>query len=476
MLRTSSYTIYVDLPHNNEDMLLVHGYTGAYDKVSRRTATYLRGLDTRRPPRPLFGAWSPEPAVEDTVASPSTQTLEILQRRGYLTEKSVEEEEKYLCQIADTLHQHACASSPNYVFMPTYDCNLRCSYCFQDHMRTESAFEHLLKVMSRSQIDTIFQAMPQIEARYEAEAHGQIRRTVGFFGGEPLLARTRSAVEYIIMRAHELGVRSFWAVTNATELEAYEDLLGEQGIMDLQITIDGPEEEHNKRRVYADGTGSFRRIARNVTMALDRGANVAMRINADRNNISDLPVLADTIVAFGWDRYSNFRTYSHPIHAVNKHTDPKTTFTSWQLDKTLNQLREEFPNLRVIERPDDPLKDRARLILRGAGTPYMQSSFCGANTSMYILDAFGDIYACWERTGDAKIRIGHIDSHGEPSFNSMNMQWRSRTVATNPICRRCRYALHCGGGCAVLAEGERGAFFTNHCDGYAARFRASIAA
>jgi hypothetical protein len=41
-LRTSSYVIYVDLPHNDHEMLLVHGYTGAFDKVSKRIATFVR--------------------------------------------------------------------------------------------------------------------------------------------------------------------------------------------------------------------------------------------------------------------------------------------------------------------------------------------------------------------------------------------------------------------------------------------------
>jgi uncharacterized protein len=44
MLRTSSYTIYVDLPGNQNEMLLVHTYTGAFDRVSSRVATYVGSL------------------------------------------------------------------------------------------------------------------------------------------------------------------------------------------------------------------------------------------------------------------------------------------------------------------------------------------------------------------------------------------------------------------------------------------------
>ena len=51
MLRTSSYTIYVDLPGNADELLLVHSYTGAFDKVSRKVATYVRSLEQGRPPK-----------------------------------------------------------------------------------------------------------------------------------------------------------------------------------------------------------------------------------------------------------------------------------------------------------------------------------------------------------------------------------------------------------------------------------------
>src|SRR5689334_20444233 len=104
MLRTSSYTIYVDLPDDGEQMLLVHGYTGAYDKVSRRVATYMRSLELKRAPKPLYGEWTPEPAVEGQVRPPSDNTIEVLKRRGYLTEKSLEEEEELFASFSESIH------------------------------------------------------------------------------------------------------------------------------------------------------------------------------------------------------------------------------------------------------------------------------------------------------------------------------------------------------------------------------------
>ncbi len=182
------------------------------------------------------------------------------------------------------------------------------------------------------------------------------------------------------------------------------------------------------------------------------------------------------MIAQGWPKYPNWSAYTAPIHATNEKTERKTTYTSWGLDKALEERRELHPEMRVIDRPDDGLKDQARSIFVNEGLPSHKGQFCGANSSMYIFDAFGDLYACWERTGDQKIRIGNVEPDGEVNLSQFVVNaWRTRNVASNAICRQCRYALHCGGGCAVLAEGRRGTLSANFCDGYAARFRAMVA-
>lgn len=474
MLRASSYNIYVDLPENSEDMLLVHGYSGAYDKVSRRVATYVRSLETGRAPKPLFGVWSSEVEAQAEVIPPSQQTIEALKRRGYLTELSPEQEQEFLARIANKLH--VLSSKPNYIFMPTYDCNLRCSYCFQDHMRTNSAFSHLLQTIRREVVDRIFQALPKIEAYHDLAENRDRARNIGLFGGEPLMASNRDIVEYIINRALAAGKANFWAVTNGTDLHAYKDLLNPATISFLQITLDGPSREHDKRRIYADGSGSFERIAKNITMALELGVQVNVRMNIDRNNIDQLPELADEIVARGWHTHPAFSTYTAPIHAANEKTSAKTTFGSWELDQALNKMRAHYANMSIIDRPDDQIKNQARKLFIKQDLPPLKSTFCGAHNGMYIFDAFGDIYACWERTGDSKIRIGNITADGDFVLaDALNKMWRSRNVTTNPVCLKCRYALYCGGGCAILAEGHRGGFFTNFCDGFSKRFRASVA-
>lgn len=482
MLRTSSYTIYVPLPDNSDSMLLVHGYTGTHDKVSMGVAQYLQSLEAGPLAEPLHGKWESEPALTlactEVKITPSDRTLELLQKRGYVTGLSVQEEEGHFARFTKQRHQRA-QKSVAYIFMPTYNCNLRCSYCFQDHMRTDERYKHLLKTISPDMVNRIFAAMPTIEQNHGIEDGEGITRNIGFFGGEPLLAANRQMVEYIMNRARAMGPARFWAVSNATELDSYADLLGPEGIGVVQITLDGPPAEHDRRRIRADGTGTFEAIARGIDLCLERNASVSVRLNLDPKNIREMPALAEEIIARGWDQHREFSVYSARIQPANEHTTINDTFgTTWDLDVALDELRAAHPNMRVIGRPDDGMEDRARgLFESGAsGVRQLRTSFCSAHTGMHIFDAFGDIYACWERTGDEKIRIGRVLEGGNVEMNDgLTKMWRSRTPASNPTCRKCRYALHCGGGCAVLAEGQKGKFFSNYCDGFADRFRHSVA-
>lgn len=459
-------------------MLLVHGYTGAYDRVSQRVATFLRSQTMSPPPSPMYGAWSPEPTVEGPVEPPSDSTIRQLKQRGYLTTKTPDEEYALVERIARKLQEADTRGMPSYIVMPTYQCNLRCPYCFQDHMRTNPDYSHLLTILDEDGADRIIGAMPAIERRHEVPEDARPTRSVTFFGGEPLLPECRSIVEYFMSQLRARGPARFTAITNATHLHEYRDLLGPDGIRTLQVTLDGPPDEHDKRRIRPDGSGTFDEIAENVRMALDLDVNIQVRMNVDRNNVDQLPELAHEIQRQGWDQYENFLAYTAPIHASTDEVDRSTTMSSHQLNRAVDALREDHCPMSVIRRPDDGLKSRVRHVFDNQHDPLprFKSSFCGAHTRMYVFDALHDIYACWERTGDKRLRIGSIDENHKVDFDPIaEGLWRKRSVPESPVCRKCRYAFYCGGGCAILAEVDHDTMYMNHCDAFQKRFRAASA-
>jgi uncharacterized protein len=491
-MRTSSYTIYADLP-DRSDVLLIHGYTGAHDVVSRDVASYLRAHETGKPPKPMYGEWSAEPIAPHEV--PSGELLERLRKRGYLTDKTPEQEAQLLDRIAAAIH--ARNEMPSYVVMTTYDCNLRCHYCFQDHMRTDPRFAHLLRTMTPALIDRILAALPAIEARHEV-AKGGVQRSFLFFGGEPLLAAARPNIEYFMKRAADLAPSRFRAISNATELDAYAGLLGPGGIEWFQITLDGPPAEHDRRRIRPDGTGSWDAIARNITFVLEQGATVSVRMNVDRSNVGQLDQLAEEMERQGWFAHPRFSANVAAVHAANDKTQKAMTFDSYQLGVELRRLAAERPLLARFAVPVDGLKSRIANVLNGSVDPraYQHPTFCTAHTSTYVFDPLGDIYACWERTGDERVRIGYLGPDGPvfprageapraPSGRKLLPiakaeplgidAWRSRTISTNSTCRKCRYSLQCGGGCAAQALNSKDKYLTNYCDGFQNTFRTAAA-
>lgn len=455
-------------------MLLVHGFSGAYDKVSKEVAGFIRSLEGSHKHKPLFGEWT-EQSIDAGFSSDITENLmELLLKRGYLTELTANEEHEQFKSIANAVHK--AGLRPEYIFMPTYDCNLRCAYCFQDHMRTDESNRHLLKRMTTSTVDQIFDAIPRIEQHCGVSDSQSYPRDIGFFGGEPFLRSNYEIVRRIIEMAKALGEASFWAISNATELDTYEDLLGPELISRLQVTLDGPQDEHDIRRIYTDGSGSFNIIASNISMALERGVAVGIRINLDRNNLSRVPRLCQQIVSLGWSEHPNFAAYAAPIVASNENTESGSTFGSLELFRELTEMRKTHPVVGILSRPDDRLVIMAHQIFCSGERPAFQATFCGAQNGLFIFDAFGDVYACLERTGNRQLRIGQMSGRDEILINDpVYKLWRSRNVTSNDTCSKCRYSLYCGGGCAILAEVHNGGFNRNHCDGYQARFRTCVA-
>lgn len=476
--RTSHYTIYVDLPQNDEEMVLVHGYLGHRVVVSKSVANYLRSLETKRAPRPLYGEWS-EPKYRDvTVKKPSADVIAMLEKRSFLTKRTFNQELSFFKQYVELKARKASRRMPSYLFMPTYNCNLRCPYCFQDHMRKDPSFASQLKLMDKPTVDLIFSAMPSIEKNHGYANNEAKHRHISFFGGEPLLESNREIVQYIMNKANEIGSTSFSATSNATELHHYEGLLGDNGISEIQVTLDGTPEEHDKRRIYPNGAGSFEVIAKNITLALNKGVRVSVRLNIDYNNINDLPELASVIIAQGWTKFKSFGTYLAPISASNDNTDKKSCITTRKLDIAMKKMKEKFPITSLFDTDGEKMLKKAESIFKkpqkeSAG---LKTQYCAAHSRMYLFDALADIYACWEKTGDKNIRIGSINKYTGLSLNKKEEnRWRSRTVASNQVCAQCRYAMHCGGGCAIIAEDKTGSLHSNDCDSFGKRFRASVA-
>lgn len=451
-MRPSSYIVPVKL--QSGDYLLVQGYTGAVDEVPENVAKLLR-----------------EKRVdEDTCFKHDVfkETFNKLVSRGYLTNKSVEQETEHVKRIAITIQRTTMKHYASFMIVPTYQCNLRCFYCFETENFAGDS-DWLNRTISPAYVDAAFEAMDSLKPKKDSLHKYQLT----LYGGEPLMARNRSIVEYIVRRAMDEGY-VIGAISNGTELEAYYDLLGIEKISGIQITFDGMKDSHDQRRVGTDKAPTFEIISKNITEALKRDIGINLRLNLDRKNVDGAAAISRHIAEQGWNRHPKFNVYAHSLHnhaddvgsangqRLYQITKPKSNeLTLYQLSKALESKRDEMPV--YISAYDSYVSTIFSFLLRNGKIPLLRSWWCSAHVGLYIFDAHGDVFICWDEVGHENKRVGTYGP-GKLDFNERLQMWLGRTIASVPQCSQCSFALLCGGGCAFLAEEKSGTYFASHCN------------
>ncbi|MDR2131618.1 MAG: SPASM domain-containing protein [Odoribacteraceae bacterium] len=431
-IRKSSYTISVKLDDTEDKYMLIHGYTGAVDLVNEKVIRYLENADANAP-------------ILDT-------TVDALKVRGYLTTKTEEEERERVRKLAHILHQKDKILFKHFMFLVAYDCNFRCPYCYEKKVLKNSR-QWTKKIFSKEMVDKAYNAISKIGG--DRRLHS---RQITLYGGEPLLEKNKDIVEYIVTKGTDLGYR-FMAITNGYDLNHFVHLLGPDKICTLQVTLDGIKEHHDKRRVHYRTKKSFDKIITNIGMALTQDVRIGIRVNTDADNFADLEKLEQMFRNLGYTDNAKLSIHSALLFDHN----PLST------NKSLSFLdQQKFNDLHkhTNYRYNCTITSMAQLLvnaIKNNKTIDFSSEFCAAQSGSYILDPFGEIYACWEEVGHQEKIIGHYNELVE--WMGHKDLWHNQNIASNSKCISCRYAFFCKGGCIsqeIVVNGTFGAGFCNH--------------
>lgn len=338
LYRVSSYTICVNLPEEPDCALLVHGYTGAMDRVNKDVAQLMKS-------RAVFSE-----AMFDHLPC-SKETIHTLMKRGYLTSRSPVEEREYVHNMANFLHHTSSRGTASFLFLVAYDCNFRCPYCFENDI-SEHGKGWSKQVFTEEMVDRAYRAMGEIQPNRAMHS-----KSITLYGGEPLLAKNKAIVRYIV----DEGLKRdyvFSAITNGYDLHHFTDLLGPKKIKRLQITLDGEAENHNRKRPHYRAGDSFDAIMKNVALALSLDVQVSMRINTDYDNVDILPALFDLFKQKGFTDYPHFSAYSALVHQVEEGLSCSATMSG---KKTPGDYGQTTP-LMSIEAPSDSAEAVASVI------------------------------------------------------------------------------------------------------------------
>ena len=268
----------------------------------------------------LYGAvdiLSPQESalISDAAHTPSLlqelpkSRLEALTDRGHIVSNQAQESEdlRIISRIHTLLYGRG---GIGLVLAPTYNCNLRCSYCFERH-RLARGLDWLERTISDSLLKSIFVQLKDYKSR------GYSVHDCTLYGGEPLLAGNKPLIRKICEHCRQMDM-SIGAVTNGCDLDQFLDLIDEYKIRSLQVTVDGVGEVHDRRRPFAGGRGSYSRTMDNIALALSHGVNITLRVNVGRSNLSSITELPEEFKKRGFTESENFSYYFKAVDSPDE--------------------------------------------------------------------------------------------------------------------------------------------------------------
>lgn len=413
--RFSSYSIVVPLDCEPENVFMMHGYTGAIDVLSKEIAEYLQDHDHF--------------SKEDVPCSEST--VEALEKRGYITKWSKEEEVEYAKRLANALYRKENILNNNFTVVVTYDCNFRCPYCYENGIKKDTT------TFTKEKTDKLYKTILEIAP------HKELRNNfIALYGGEPLLKENKEAITYLVEKGRELGFK-FYTATNGFDLDNYVDLLAPDRICFLQITIDGMPMLHNQKRIHKSGNPTFEKIVSNIGLALKKDVVVSIRVNTDKSNIGQLNELNQYFKEIGYLENEKFSIYSALLVDYSENGDLPNIIRP-------NEYIKHFKENNVqCSHQDYGLSKKIISAIKSNRPISLASSFCGAQNCGFVLDPIGNIYPCWEVVNRKENQIGHYREDSIVWNDAVRMKWRRNSIIDNN-CIKCKYAFLCRGGCPAL--------------------------
>ena len=383
--------------------------------------------------------------IADIVKRASIDDLKEDVRELFTLSRVIIPDETNEDHVISYMRDHAKYSNRHHgsTVLLTGSCNLRCTYCFQGNEKT-------------TEFMTMEQADRYIKFTLEsAEQRGVKSISILLFGGEPLI--NMDVGFYILEKIksdcneNKMGFSSS-IITNGTLLDIETiDRLRSFNCRMIQITLDGVKEVHDRRRMYANGKGSFDEIISVLSLLNERNdIYTVIRINIDKKNISDVhdllkyigkdgEVLTNCEVDFGIVQTEESACAGYSSSCFLEHEIGDVLYDLWNYAESQGFKHSNKPRRKYL--------------------------YCGLySDNQYSVTPNLDIYKCLEHAGVKKHRMGRIDENGRfvdqtPAF----YEWMSVDPLKNDECKNCVYLPSCGGGCGVVAYNETGSYHAKGC-------------
>lgn len=299
----------------------------------------------------------------------------------------------------------------------TLSCNLSCTYCFQkdNEKKVDLTSENLEK---------IFISILNIKSKLNHK-----NCIVVLYGGEPLLSKNSKNIAKVFEFCKINNIK-IQIITNGINIINHLNFLEENlsNIVNLIITIDGPEHIHDKFRLQKNGEGSYTFIKKNIELLDKKNIPYLIRVNMTKE-------LLNLCLS------SEFEFFNDKFSIDRVKYDDKTKMCSlldiWKLidknPKLINNIKINIINYFYY--------------LRNDLNSYPLFEFCdSSHIFLYSLDGIS-IYSCNEKEVQDKC----IGNYGNNPFINLEQIY---SIKYDKMCRQCKVLPLCGGGCSFMREEE----------------------
>lgn len=316
------------------------------------------------------------------------------------------------------------------------ECNLRCRYCFyQDETSRRETPSY--GVMSLQTLEQVVK---------KAMDYADVQCTIGFQGGEPMLAGLdfyRSYIE-LVKKYNRKGIPvSHTIQTNGTLLtDAWASFLKQNHFL-VGISIDGTAAIHDRLRVDAAGRGSFERVWRGMELLRRHEADFNVLTVVTQQSAGHAADIYDYFVENGL-LYQQYIPCLAPLDAEGCGT---FAISAEQYGQFLCDLFDRWYDSHIHGTPVyiRYFENLAGMLL---GYPPENCGMCGRCVNQYVVEADGGVYPCDFYVLDAN-RLGSLVTD---SFDDLNQRENAigfirASLRAEPECLQCSLSGLCRGGC-----------------------------
>lgn len=309
-----------------------------------------------------------------------------------------------------------------FTLVTSLGCNFDCPYCFEakhPSIMDAGVEEAILQIVDDK--------LPTIKSL-----------SVNWFGGEPLVGKKPllALSDAFIERCDRAGVLYQASITTNGYLLDEEMCikLRDRRVNDVQVSLDGPPETHDRMRPLAGGKGSFWRIVENLRVAVDY-LPIGIRMNVDTENIGRaeelLQILADQGLAGRVSVYMGQIVGISDVMAA-----PSASFAHACLTR---------PQFAEAEIQFTELATRYGFSAPSVPSP-MATPCTAVRANELIIGSKGELYKCWESVGNRLDVVGDVRTYQDT--DGRLRRWLNYDPFANKECQSCIALPVCMGGCA----------------------------